>query len=88
MTAGLALIEGVEKTNIVVVRNQEQGMGQPRKDPNIIDIDRRENRNCYNCGGFGHIARNYRNRIIGINRRMEIEDSNNLNKDRGLMGSN
>jgi len=30
-----------------------------------MDVDRRENRNCYNCGGFGHLVRNCRNRGIG-----------------------
>jgi len=30
-----------------------------------MDVDRRENRNCYNCGSFGHLTRNYRNREIG-----------------------
>jgi len=32
--------------------------------PYAMDIDR-GNRNCYNCGEFGYLARNYRNRKIG-----------------------
>ena len=45
-----------------------------------MDIDRRENRNCYTCGGFVHLARYCRNRRIEMNRRMETEDNNsNLN---------
>ena len=30
-----------------------------------MDMDRRENRNCYNYGGFGYLTRNCRNREIG-----------------------
>ena len=53
-----------------------------------MNVDRRDNRNCYNCGEFGHIARNYRNRRIGMNKRMETEDNNNLNEGRDLIGPN
>jgi len=53
-----------------------------------MDVDRRENRNCYRCRGFGHMVRNCRNKEIGMNRRMEIENNSNLNGDRGLMGPN
>jgi len=53
-----------------------------------MDVDR-NNRNCYACGGFGHLARHYRNRRAGMNRKMETEDNNNnLNGDRGLIGPN
>ena len=42
-----------------------------------MDMDRRENRNCYSYGDFGHLARNYRNRRtknrIGEGRRLEYE---------------
>ena len=61
-------------------------MGQPRRDPNAIDIDRRDNRNCYNCREFGHMTRNYRNRKVGMNKRIETEDSINLNGNRDLIG--
>ena len=39
-----------------------------------MDVDRRKNRNYYNCGGFGHLARNCKiwNRI-GEERRLEYE---------------
>ena len=53
-----------------------------------MDVDRRENRNCYSCGRFGYIARNCRNREMGMNRRIETEDNSNLNGDGGLIGSN
>ena len=59
-TTGPALMEGVERTNAVVIRGQGQGGGiPPRRDPFAMDIDR--GRNCYACGGFGHMARHCRN---------------------------
>ena len=62
-TTGPALMESVERTNTVVVRGS--GIGQnagvpPRRDPFAMDIDR--GRNCYACGGFGHMAHHCRNR--------------------------
>jgi len=60
-TTGPAPMEGVERTNAVVVRGQGQGAGvPPRRDPFAMDID--QGRNCYTCGGFGHMARHCRNR--------------------------
>jgi len=54
-------MEGVERTNAVVVRGQGQGVGvPPRRDPYTMEVDRR--RNCYACGGFGHMARHCRNK--------------------------
>ena len=57
-------IEGVERTNIIVVGNllQEQGSGgrEMRRNSYTMEIDR--SRNCYSCGGFRHLARNCRNR--------------------------
>jgi len=54
VTTGPALMEGVERTNMVVVRGQGQGIGAPKRDPYAMDVDR--GRNCYICGEFGHIA--------------------------------
>ncbi len=73
-TMGPAPIEGIERTNAVVVRGAEQGAGvPPRRDPFAMDIDR--GRNCYACGGFGHMACNCRNQgmrgKVGENRRVE-----------------
>ena len=65
-TTGPALIEGVERTNAVVVRGQGQGQSvraPPRRDPYAIEVDR--GRNCYACGGFGHMTRHCRNRGRG-----------------------
>ena len=61
-------MEGVERTNTVVVRDAGQGQGQgtgvsPRQDSYAMEVDR--GRNCYACGGFGHIAHHCRNRGRG-----------------------
>jgi len=50
----LALMEEVERTNVVVVRGQEQKIGAPKRDPYVIEVDK--GRNCYACGKFKHIA--------------------------------
>jgi len=73
-TTGPAPMEGIERTNTVVVRGQGQGTGiPPRRDPFAMEIDR--GRNCYACGGFGHMAHNCRNRgqrgRVAENRRVE-----------------
>ena len=73
-TTGPAPMEGVERTNAVVVRGQGQGAGiPPRWDPFAMEVDR--GRNCFACGGFGHMAHHCRNRgqrgRVGDNRRVE-----------------
>jgi len=91
LTAGSnesAPMEEVERTNVVMA-NSQQRAGFPQRNPYAIDVNRRENRNCYTCGGFGHLTRNYRNRGTGVNKRMEVEqDNHNLNGNGGLIGSN
>ena len=76
-------MEGVERTNAVVVRGGGQGQGQnmgapPRRDPYAMEIDR--GRNCFACGGFGHMARNCINRgmrgRVAENRRVEYGGGN------------
>ena len=62
---GSALIKGVKRTNVVVVRGIEQGSEQdtgvpPRWDSYAMEVDR--GRNCYACRGFRHMAYHCRNR--------------------------
>jgi len=48
-------MEGVERMNVVMVREQGQRMGVvSRRDSYIIEVDK--GRNCYTCREFGHIA--------------------------------
>ena len=68
-------MEGIEKTN-AVVRGQGQGAGvPPRQDPFAMEVDR--GRNCFACGGFGHMAHHCRNwgmrGRVAENRRVEYE---------------
>ena len=59
-TMGPAPMEGVERTNAVVVRGSGQGAGVPlRWDPYAMEINR--GRNCFACRGFGHMVRHCRN---------------------------
>ena len=51
---GPAPIEEVKRTNAVIVRGQGQGIGIPRRDPYIMEVDR--GRSCYTYRGFGHMA--------------------------------
>ena len=68
-------MEGIERMNVVVVRGSGQETGvPPKRDPYAIEIDR--GRNCYTCGGFGHMAHHCRNRGRGRpmeGRRMKYE---------------
>jgi len=93
-------MEGIERTNTVVVRGAGAGVGQsmgapPRQDTFAMEVDRR--RNCYTCGGFRHMARNCRNRgqrgRVAENRRVEygggrikeiMNNSNNLKAEENL----
>jgi len=53
-----------------------------------MEVDR-SNRNCYSCGGFEYLARNYRNRRmenrIGKKRRLEYRGNGN-NRQSNLKG--
>jgi len=75
---GPAPMEGIERMNAIVVRGSGSGQntGAPlRQDPYTMEIDR--GRNCYACGGFGHMACHCRNQVqrgrVADNRRMEYE---------------
>ena len=96
VTTGPAPMEGIERTNAVVLRGPGIGGGQnaegpPRRDPFAMEVDR--GRNCYACGGFGHMARHCRNKGRGRpmnGRRVEYgggrieEISNNLKEGENL----
>jgi len=83
-------MEDVERINVAMARPQQQGAGFSPRNLYAMDVDRRENRSCYTCRRFGHLARNYRNRGIGMNRRIEVDqDANsNLNREGGLGSPN
>ncbi len=81
-------MEGVERSNTVMARPQQQGAEFPQRNPYTMDVDRRKNRNCYTCGGFRYLARNCRNRGMEMNRRMEVDQDNNLNGEGGLGSPN
>jgi len=86
----LALMEGVEKTSMVMVHPQQR-VGFTQCNPYAIDVDRRKNQNCYNCGGFGHLARNCRNRGAGnrIGERIRLEyGGNENNRQKRIEGGN
>jgi len=95
VTIGPAPMEGIERTDAVVVRDAGQGVGvPPRRDPFAIEVD--WGRNCYVCGGFGHMAHHCRNRGRGRpmeRRRMEysrgriekiFDNTNNLKGEENL----
>ena len=61
-------MEGIERMNAVVVRGSGQGAGvSSRWNSFAMEVDR--GRNCYTCGGFGHIAYHCRNRKREIQRK-------------------
>ena len=82
-------MEDVKRTNTAMATPQQRTRFSQRN-LYAMDVDRRENRNCYACGRFGHLARNCRNRRMGINRKMEVDQdsNNNLNREGGLGSPN
>jgi len=73
-------MEGVERTNAVIVYLNKWAEFAPQWNLYTMEVDR-ENRNYYNCGDFGHLVRNCRSRgtegRIGKDRRLECENGNN-----------
>jgi len=69
----------------MVMVNPQQRAGFPPRNSYTMDVDRRMNKNCYTCRGFGHLARNCRNRKMEMNRRMEVDNNNNLKEERDLI---
>ena len=96
----LAVPAPMEGVNIVMVHLNQWAEFVPQHNPYAIDVDRGD-KNYYNCGSFGYLARNCRNRRmggrIGEGRRLEygndgqrkmIEGRNeqsNLNGNRDLI---
>ena len=85
-TTGPAPMEGIERSNAGGVRGQGGGI-PPRRDPYAMEIDR--GRNCFACGGFGHMAHNCRNRgrcyelkLKGLSDRTTLVLSNTRELDR------
>ena len=92
MPVGPALMEEVERMNIVMVCLNQQVI-LVLHNPYVIEV-KCGNRNYYNYRGFGYLARNYRNRgiggRIGEGRRLEYKENNglynnNLNRNRDLI---
>jgi len=81
-------MEGMERINIVV-RNLGKQIEPLRREPYAMNVNK--GRNCYNCGRFGHLARNCRNRENRIEegRRLEYRQGdnrqNNLNREQDLI---
>ena len=69
---------------MAMTRPQQIGAGFLARNPYAMDMDRSWNRNCYTCRGFGHIARNCRNRE---NRRIEVDQVNSNLNGEGDLGS-
>ena len=78
-------IEGVEKINVIMVYSQQQVVFVPRYNLYIIDINRRKN--CYNCEGFRHMARNCKNwRAVEQGRMISYQENNdNLKENKNLI---
>ena len=86
-------MEGVKRTNAVVIRGSRPGVGQSmgvplRRDPFAMEVDRGQN--CYTCGGFRHMAHYCRNQgmreRVAENQRVEygggrIEEITNLSNN-------
>jgi len=72
-------MEEVERTNTVIIRNSKRQIVLLRRNFYVIDIDKE--RSCYNCGRFGYLVRNCRNKgtegRIRKGKKLEYENGNN-----------
>ena len=85
---GPTLMKEVERTNIVIARPQQQGTEFPSRNPYAMNVDRSK-RNYYAYRRFRHMAKHCKNKEMGMNRRMEVEqNNNNLNGNRDLVSPN
>ena len=78
-------MEEVKRMNAVIVcSNQRTGFALCNL--YAMDVDQ-ENRNCYSCGAFGHLARNCKNRgkenRIEEDRRLEYEQKLRIKENNG-----
>jgi len=69
-------MEGVKRMNTVMLHPQQREEVAQRN-PYVIEIDR--GRNCYACGGFGHMAQYCRNREGELE--LGIAEDWNMGKD-------
>ena len=80
-------MEGVERTNTAMATPQQRA-GFSQRNPYAMNVDRRNNKTCFACEGFGHMTRFCKNRGM-VNRRVEIDqDNSNLNGKGGLGSPN
>jgi len=88
MTIEPALMEEVERTNVVMMRGLGQRIGAPpRRNPYAMEVDM--GRNCYTYRRFGHMAHHCRNqRRVAEEKRLEYKGSyehkNNLKEGENL----
>ena len=73
----------------MMIQPQQQRAGFVPHNLQAMDVDRRENQNCYNCREFRHLARNYKNKgkRVEQGKRMEYGENkqDNLNGNGDLM---
>ena len=80
-------MNGVERTNVEIVHPQQR-VRLAQYNLHIMDMNKRENWNCYNCRSFEYLARNYRNRNgIVKGKRLEYGGNKN-NRQRKIGGEN
>ena len=72
MLIGPTLIEGVERTNKIMVHPNQWAVFVPH---NLYMMNMDRGRNCYSCGGFGYLAQNFGRQIIDQRRSQENEDN-------------